>query len=88
MTNKEAIKAVDWLIEEEAREEVVDALHMAKEALELQNPKEPTVRWTGDETVIECPNCGKYPFDLSEYKWARQFCGNCGQAIDWSDEEC
>ena len=56
-------------------------------ALEKQIPKKPISRWTGNETVIECPNCQKYPFDLGEYQWARQFCGNCGQAIDWSDEE-
>ena len=56
-------------------------------ALEKQIPMKPISRWTGNETVVECPNCKKYPFDLSEYQWARQFCGNCGQAIDWSEEE-
>lgn len=55
------------------------------QALEKQVPKKPIYRWTGDETVIECPCCEKYPFDLSEYEWARNFCGNCGQAIDWSE---
>lgn len=56
-------------------------------ALEKQIPKKPIYRCTGDETVIECPCCEKYPFDLSEYEWARKFCGNCGQAIDWSEAE-
>lgn len=66
---------------------VKDVFNIAIECIEKQIPRNPIWRWDGNETIIECPNCGKYPFDMSEYEWARQFCGNCGQAIDWSDNE-
>lgn len=89
MDNKEAIKEFDEVL----MPEVVTKFNnprcglfpLIREALEKQIPKKPIGRWDGNETIIECPSCGKYPFDLSEYEWARRFCGNCGQAIDWSD---
>lgn len=59
---------------------------IAIECIEKQIPRKPIWRWDGNETIIECPNCGKYPFDMSEYEWARQFCGNCGQAILWESD--
>lgn len=67
--------------------EFEESIKFALDAIDKQVPKKPIYRWTGDETVVECPCCEKYPFDLSEYEWARKFCGNCGQAIDWSEVE-
>lgn len=71
---------------EEHKERVFTAHKMAIEALEKQIPQKPIERWTGDGWVIKCPVCGKF-FDDSEYEWVRQFCGGCGQKIDWSDTE-
>ena len=34
--------------------------------------------------VYDCPKCGEsYEIDYEKYK----YCPNCGQAIDWSDED-
>lgn len=56
---------------------------LIRRALEKQIPKKPIKKFDGNEWSILCPVCKRYPFDLYEYEWARQFCGYCGQAIDW-----
>ena len=66
-------------------------LEMAIEALEKQTPKKPTYDGDGyapdgsfvwDEWL--CPNCNsRYEVDYDEY----DYCPNCGQAIDWSEDE-
>ena len=86
MTIQEAIGIMKIALAEVEWEYPMDyaaAFETAIEALEKQIPKKPIEKWTGDEWVIKCPVCGKYVFDVSEYEWARQFCGGCGQAIDW-----
>lgn len=62
---------------------------MAIEALKKQIPKKPDFEgdgyWNGElvyDTWI-CPCCGKhYEVDYEEY----DHCPNCGQAIDWSEQ--
>ena len=62
-------------------------------ALEKQIPKKPTphivkverlkignARWGKGTTVYKCPCCNNFISRLYDY------CFNCGQAIDWSDE--
>ena len=61
------------------------------EALEKQIPKKPTCEGDGyaddGELMYDtwiCPCCEKdYELDYEEY----EFCPNCGQALDWSDNE-
>ena len=61
------------------------------EALEKQIPKKPTFEGDGyaddGELMYDtwiCPCCEKdYELDYEEY----EFCPNCGQALDWSDNE-
>ena len=64
-------------------------LEEVREAVEKQNPKTPTYEGDGyadgsfvwDEWI--CPRCGiSYEVDYDEY----DYCPNCGQHIDWSDE--
>lgn len=56
-----------------------DVLDMMKEALEKQIPEKPL-----ESDWIYCPACRKM-FGL----WGEfSFCPCCGQAIDWSEEEC
>lgn len=62
------------------------------EALEKQMPKKPALEADGyynGELVFDtwyCPNCNK-SYDL-EYDCDRlSFCSNCGQAIDWTEDE-
>jgi transcription elongation factor Elf1 len=54
------------------------------------SPKMPIERWTGDEREIICPACKSYicyPEDIKtiDLKY-RQFCGACGQKLNWESE--
>lgn len=50
-------------------------------AVEKQIPKKPLPeeRYYG---IGKCPNCSAVFLDKST-----KYCGNCGQALDWSDDE-
>ena len=71
-------------------ERKIEFLKIVIEALEKQIPKTPNYEgdgyWDGElvyDTWI-CPKCGKdYEVDYDDYK----YCPDCGQAIDWSEEE-
>ena len=57
-----------------------EALGLAIKALEKQIPKKPD--FTEDKEFALCPCCnGKGLLNKQKY------CDNCGQKIDWSDEE-
>lgn len=55
-----------------------DFLQTAREALEMRKPEKPTEdnRYYGNG---KCPCCGVVFMDKSTC-----FCGNCGQALDWT----
>lgn len=89
MTPKEAIE-----IRKNPTFKDVDNEELSKcidEALEKQIPKKPTFEGDGyaddGELMYDtwiCPCCEKdYELDYEEY----EFCPNCGQALDWSDNE-
>lgn len=71
---------------------LIDALEMGIRALEKQPPKKPTYDGDGyapDGTFVWdewlCPCCGsRYEVDYDDYG----YCPNCGQKIDWSDDDC
>ncbi len=61
-----------------------------REAIEKQRAKKPDYEGDGyaDGKLVYdtwiCPNCEKhYEVDYDDY----EYCPNCGQAIDWSEEE-
>ena len=100
MTENEAIKNIKDILDEctESEEAVcyvtdVNApdLKMAIKALEKQIPKKPTYEGDGyapDGTFIWgewiCPCCGRrYEVDYDDY----DYCPDCGQKLDWSNEE-
>lgn len=64
---------------------------VAIDALEKQIPKKPDYEADGYDNNGEliydtwiCPNCEKrYEVDCDSY----DYCPNCGQAIDWNEEE-
>ena len=66
------------------------ALAIVQKATEKQIPKKPDYEGDGfdeDGYLIYdtwiCPNCGKhYEVDYDDYN----FCPECGQALDWSDD--
>ena len=92
MTESEAIKEIRFNMStiglgNEAAKRVVEARDMAINAFEKQIPKKPMISY--DERVKEnwC-SCGVCAFGLG---WKRtihyKYCPDCGQKIDWSDEE-
>ena len=91
MTESEAIEKLknmrlfmqitDKNSEHKFAEDDYKANEIAIQALEKQIPKKPKERdCIGFDTLV-CPEC-KMALYLYE-----PYCDNCGQAIDWSDEE-
>lgn len=56
------------------------ALKMAVEALKKQIPKKVIQVLKNDYHIVYCPHCG---FRFIQY--GLSFCGECGQALDWSE---
>ena len=85
MTKSEAIREVRFNmskigLSDKAAKRVVEARNMAIKALEKQIPKKPD--FTADKEFALCPCCnGKGLLNKQKY------CDNCGQKLDWSDEE-
>ena len=94
MTESEAIKEVRFNmstigLNNEAAKIVVEARDMAINALEKQIPKKPIIIFeqTHDcvtEFEYECPICGNIYIELAP---CHEWCSNCGNKFDWSDEE-
>ena len=61
-------------------EEGIECHELAIKALEKQIPKKPI--FTEDKQFALCPCC-----DMKGLTDKQKYCDNCGQAIDWSDEE-
>ena len=69
------------------------AFDMAIEALNKQIPKKPI--YCGDgyadgkevNDMAECPTCDNDDFEEGINNWGCNYCPECGQALDWSDEE-
>ena len=95
MTASEAIKMLQIQKPaygcKEYQKPLMYAYEMAIQALEKQIAKKPTYEGDGyapDGTLVYdtwiCPCCGsRYEVDYDDY----DYCPNCEQNIDWSDEE-
>lgn len=85
---EETQQLAEWL--EELKRRRKQFSQVVSSALEKQIPKKPAYDGDGyapDGTFVWdewlCPCCGtRYEVDYDEY----DFCPNCGQAIDWSEE--
>jgi len=81
MTYKQALKSID---EQEAECERMDITYspdyfaVIREALEKQIPKKPV---GVDFDMVGCASCRMVVVKRTD-KW----CPNCGQALDWSDD--
>ena len=93
MTIDEAIKELQENIDLPFGVVVSDeASRMAINALEKQIPKKPIMKQYYDDMEEEylcCPTCGeiltgRIPMDNKDFYF---HCLNCGQKLDWSDEE-
>ena len=85
MTESKAIKEIRFNmstigLNNEAAKRVVEARDMAINALKKQIQKKPI--FTEDKQFALCPCC-----DMKGLTDKQKYCDNCGQAIDWSDEE-
>ena len=65
-----------------------ESIDMAIKALEKQIPKKPPVvnRPSIFVKVPVCPNCSTSEHYQPLYEKTK-YCSNCGQKLDWSDEE-
>lgn len=95
MTNEEARTNVTAFIIakwKDIPEKVIEALDVFRQANEKQIPKKPKIEGGGVGAVFVCPCCHRL-FDfvrlrnfINEFEYYR-YCEDCGQAIDWSEEE-
>ena len=94
MTESDAIKELHEIrprggIIPQKRAEAID---VAINALEKQIPKKPEYEADGyadGELVYDyakCPICG-HDFEYGINDWGCEYCSDCGQKLDWSDEE-
>ena len=92
MTYEEAkmqIQAIPGKIWDRLSEPDREAMEMAFSALEKQIPKELIAEGDGyadGEMVYDsfyCPSCD---YHMEDYE-VKNYCPNCGQAIDWNGEE-
>lgn len=78
-----AIKA----LEEVQQYRAIGTVEECREAVEKQKAKRPDGGRDIDRNdYLICPNCCAIVAD-SECKWVTSFCPDCGQKLDWSDEE-
>lgn len=86
MTDKE--KAIAFLVETKLGckklryKQLSNVCDISIKAIEKQLPKKPIPDNRYFSNSI-CPSCKATFMDKST-----KYCGNCGQALDWSDEEC
>ena len=82
MTESEAIKLIEndlKLHSKDLSSKYKNGLRMAIQALEKQIPKKPK---TDDRYVMHiCPWCNDF------VKVSHNYCQNCGQKLDWSEED-
>lgn len=69
-----------------------EALDVAIQALEKQIPKKPIRHAVWED--FKCPACGSTeirPYDTEYREYDKdcefEYCSDCGQKLDWSDEE-
>lgn len=68
----------------ESIEPVNEACRMGRMALLFRVKESPYP--DGDKSVLACPNCGSGEYLYNEDGNRNSFCGQCGKALDWSEE--
>ena len=66
-------------------EPVAEACLMGRGALLLKIPRSPFP--DGDKSILACPNCGSGEYLHNQDEAENTFCGQCGQAIKWEDDD-
>lgn len=84
---EDAIRIINGL-DTSNSEENIEAKKMAVAAMKKQIPQRLVEHFTGNEWECKCPVCGgitNTPKEVIEE--CIQYCGWCGQRLDWSDEQ-
>lgn len=68
-----------------ARYENIGSAHQFRHLSELNTPKSPYP--DSDTSILECPCCGSGEWLHNADESQANFCGQCGQAIDWTEPE-
>lgn len=70
---------------ERIRQRIAAVAEEAKKVIEKYKAKAPEdIEAYGEDAVFGyCPVCG----GLQNTVWNAKYCGDCGQKLDWSDEE-
>lgn len=71
------------------------SLDSLKKLVDKETPKKPNVDYVIDDTYCFCPVCGNIIIEKRMlntvnsdlFKKSNSFCSECGQKIDWSEEE-
>lgn len=63
-------------------EPVISYAKLSIEALEKQIPKKQRI---DNDDWRCCPRCGESFFLINTFNKRNKYCGNCGQALDWSN---
>lgn len=94
MTENEAIKELHGIRPRGGiiPQKRAEALDVAIQALEKQIPKRPIRHAVWED--FKCPACGSTeirPYDTEYREYDKdcefEYCSDCGQKLDWSDEE-
>ena len=85
MTIERAIEILDPKHREhyESIDPIEEACCIGMNALQLKILRSPYP--DGDKSILACPNCGSGEYLYNEDVAENSFCGQCGQAIDWSE---
>lgn len=86
MTNERAAEILDPTHAEryESMDPINEACRMGMNALCRRIPQVPHPE--GSPDILACPVCGSGEYLHNEDGTPNKFCGQCGQAIDWSAE--
>ena len=68
-----------------ARYENIGSVYQFRNLSELNTPKSPYP--DGDMSILACPCCGSGEWLHNADENKANFCGQCGQAIDWTETE-
>lgn len=96
-TTAEAIAEIEYKHGFQGKQAAINKINKACElackALEKQIPKKPEYYgngYSGGKLVYDyakCPVCGRNDFEYDINNWGCKYCPDCGQALDWSDNE-
>lgn len=79
----EAISKARDALEEVKQYREIGTVEECREAVEKQTAKKPIIETNRYTTLLICPSCGrKQGIRYKQYR-----CIECGQKLDWSDEE-